>query len=589
MKFVIATNNAGKLREMREILAGLGLETVSQAEAGIDVEVEETGATFIENATLKAEAACKATGLPAIADDSGLVVEALGGAPGVHSKRYGGGGLSEGGLYAYLLQKMNGLEQRSAKFVSSIVCVFPDGRLLSAEGECAGAITGSPRGSGGFGYDPVFQPEGSSRTMAELSPAEKNAISHRGKALRSFKEALRIFNGGKIMRIGILGGTFNPPHTGHIGLAKDAMAGLALDRLIIVPAGIPPHKDIPKNAPSAEMRLHMTRMAFAEVPNTDVSDIEIMASDVCYSVDTVAAISAGNPGASVYLLVGSDMYLTLDTWKDAEILLREAKPAVLSRGDDEARKISEYSHMLKARYGVDTEIVRNTFIDISSSELRAMLPKREGAGYIIDAIYAYIIKNRLYGAKPDWDWLRGKAYEMLKPSRIPHVAGCEKEALELAKKWGVDSDETREAAILHDMTKKLNADEHTKLLDESGYRGDRPGLGDEKLFHSITGALAARERFGVSDEVAEAIKWHTTGKPGMSALEKIIYIADYIEPTRDDEGIEGIDELRALAYSDLDEALALGFRMSIRDMRERGIEPNRTTYDALAYLTGETP
>ena len=194
MKYIIATNNKDKLREMREILSEIGVEAESQSDAGIDVEAEETGATFFDNAKLKAEAVCKTAGRPAIADDSGLVVEALGGAPGIHSKRYGGGGLDSAGLCAYLLQRMENMEQRRAKFVSTIVCAYPDGSIISAQGECSGEITLTPRGHGGFGYDPVFLPENSAKTMAELTPDEKNAISHRGNALREFLSVLRINN-----------------------------------------------------------------------------------------------------------------------------------------------------------------------------------------------------------------------------------------------------------------------------------------------------------------------------------------------------------------------------------------------------------
>jgi len=186
MKFIIATNNTGKLREISDILSPFGIDVISQAEAGIDLDVPETGETFFENALIKAKAICEASGMPAIADDSGLVVEALGGAPGVYSKRYGGGNLDDAGLCAFLLQNMKNMEQRRAKFVCSIVCVFPDGRVLSAEGECRGKIAAEPLGSGGFGYDPVFIPEGAEKTMAQLTPDEKNSLSHRGAAIREF-------------------------------------------------------------------------------------------------------------------------------------------------------------------------------------------------------------------------------------------------------------------------------------------------------------------------------------------------------------------------------------------------------------------
>jgi XTP/dITP diphosphohydrolase len=195
MKFIIATNNTDKLREMREILSGLSINAQSAFEAGLDIEVEETGETFHDNALLKARAICGASGFPAIADDSGLVVDALGGAPGVYSRRFGGGGLDGDGLCSYLLNKMKNMEQRSAKFVSCIVCAFPDGTVLSAEGECCGEITKTLRGEGGFGYDPVFLPAGSEKTMAEMLPDEKNKISHRGAALREFAGVLTGYAG----------------------------------------------------------------------------------------------------------------------------------------------------------------------------------------------------------------------------------------------------------------------------------------------------------------------------------------------------------------------------------------------------------
>lgn len=191
MKFVLASNNKGKLVEMRALLEQMGHEVVTQKEAGFSGEVEETGATFYENALLKARAVMEATRLPAIADDSGLMVEALGGRPGVYSKRYGGEGVSDEERNALLLREMEREEHRSAQFVSSIVCAFPDGHILSAEGVCRGEILRSPRGTGGFGYDPVFLVEGTGKSMAELTLEEKNALSHRGQALRLFEKRLR--------------------------------------------------------------------------------------------------------------------------------------------------------------------------------------------------------------------------------------------------------------------------------------------------------------------------------------------------------------------------------------------------------------
>ena len=190
MRFVLASKNEKKLKEMNEILSRLGVEVCSQADAGVDVDVEETGTTFEENSMLKARAVMEASGLPAIADDSGLCVDALGGAPGVYSARYGGEGLDDVGRYRLLLSNMPKGQARAAKFVSVITCCFPDGTAVSARGECPGTIAFAPMGEGGFGYDPVFFLPKLKKTFAQLTPEEKNAISHRGKALEAFQEKL---------------------------------------------------------------------------------------------------------------------------------------------------------------------------------------------------------------------------------------------------------------------------------------------------------------------------------------------------------------------------------------------------------------
>ena len=191
MRFLVATHNAKKLRELSRILEPLGIEAITDRELGQPLtEVEETGTTFEENAYLKAASACRETGLPVIADDSGLAVDALDGAPGVYSARYAGENATDAERIAKLLRELEGVpaEKRTAQFVSVVCCVFPDGRTLSVRGECPGRIGFAPRGEGGFGYDPVF--EVGDRTYAELSAEEKDAISHRGNALRKLKTAL---------------------------------------------------------------------------------------------------------------------------------------------------------------------------------------------------------------------------------------------------------------------------------------------------------------------------------------------------------------------------------------------------------------
>lgn len=192
-KFVLATHNPGKLKEMSAILSRFGVEVVSPKDLGITVDVEETGTTFAENAMLKAKAICAAAGLPAIADDSGLCVDALNGGPGVYSARYGGEGLDDKGRYMLLLNNLRGQTTRAAHFACAIACAFPNGDELTAEGRCDGTIAFAPMGEGGFGYDPVFFVPEKAKTFGQLTAEEKSAISHRGKALADFVEKLATY------------------------------------------------------------------------------------------------------------------------------------------------------------------------------------------------------------------------------------------------------------------------------------------------------------------------------------------------------------------------------------------------------------
>ena len=187
MKVILASKNQHKLTELSAILSQLGFEIALESEYGLDIDVEETGTTFEENSFLKADAVMKASGLPVLADDSGLMVDALDGAPGVYSARYGHKA-SDKERTAYLLENMKDVpeERRGAKFVCVITCLFPDGRKIVARGECPGVIARAPHGENGFGYDPVFYLPELGMTYAELPSEQTNAISHRARALQDF-------------------------------------------------------------------------------------------------------------------------------------------------------------------------------------------------------------------------------------------------------------------------------------------------------------------------------------------------------------------------------------------------------------------
>ncbi len=192
MQYIVATHNNKKLKELSRILVPLGIEAVTDRDLGLSLtEVEETGSTFEENAYLKAASACKESGLPAIADDSGLCVDALDGAPGLYSARFAGEGASDAEKIAKLLDVMRDVpaEKRTARFVSVICCAYPDGETLYARGECEGVIAFEPKGEGGFGYDPVFLV--GDKSFAEFTAEEKDAVSHRGNSLRAMSEILK--------------------------------------------------------------------------------------------------------------------------------------------------------------------------------------------------------------------------------------------------------------------------------------------------------------------------------------------------------------------------------------------------------------
>ena len=209
MLICAASNNAGKLKELRRILERMGHEVKSLRELGIDLDPEETGTTFAENARIKAEAFCKASGLPTVADDSGLCVDALNGAPGVYSARHCGHHGDDAANNAKLLREMAGVpeEKRTARFVSAVCFLLPDGRELLVEGECPGSVAFTETGSNGFGYDPLFipdrvgLPDGTTventarRSYAELADGEKDAISHRGRAMEKLDAQLPAFLG----------------------------------------------------------------------------------------------------------------------------------------------------------------------------------------------------------------------------------------------------------------------------------------------------------------------------------------------------------------------------------------------------------
>lgn len=385
------------------------------------------------------------------------------------------------------------------------------------------------------------------------------------------------------MRIALYGGSFNPPHLGHQEAAKTAAEELKPDMLLIMPDNIPPHKDMAQGSPDARQRLELCKLAFGDVPGAVVSDMELEREGRSYTADTVSRLRERYPDDELILIVGTDMLESFEKWYRFEYLLQSCTVAALSRAEDDGDLIRGKAACFEQKYKAKIIVLPHVPVEVSSTDIREGLRLRRGRDVLDDKVYSCIIKNGWYEALPELSWLREKAYAYLAPKRVAHVAGCESEAVLLAKRWGEDEEAAATAGILHDVTKKLSYDEQLILCQKYGIICDKAELSAPKLLHAKTGAALARAEFGVSEEIYEAIRWHTTGKKDMTLLEKIIYLADYIEPNRD---FEGLGELRELAYSDIDAAMALGLEMSLEDIRSRGDEPYKDTVEAYEWYAG---
>ncbi len=385
------------------------------------------------------------------------------------------------------------------------------------------------------------------------------------------------------MKRGFLGGTFNPPHLGHVRAAARAAEELGLDALYVIPAGIPPHKELPEGGARGDQRLEMARLAFDGIPGLEVLDWELKRSGKSYTADTVEALRAQDPEGELWMLCGTDMFETLPDWYRGDWLMRTLCVAPYPRKKGEEARIDALAEAYRREYGTEIRRIGVEPLEVSSTELRELLQAGKGAAQLPKEVYRYILKNRLYGVRPEPDALWELVRPWYKESRIPHVQGCRETAVRLAKRWGADVLDAENAAILHDITKKMPVDQQLQYCEKRGIINFSYRPEYEAALHAFSGAAAAALEFGVSPEVENAVRWHTTGRADMSLLEKIIWLADYIEPNRVTPGVE---EVRSLAERDLDEALRRALENSLHHLEENAWAPHPATREALAFLSG---
>lgn len=390
------------------------------------------------------------------------------------------------------------------------------------------------------------------------------------------------------MKIGIYGGSFNPPHLGHMAAAKAAVEALGLDRLLIVPACDPPHKTLPEGSPSPRQRLEMASIMADRIPGAECWETEIVRPGASYTVDTLEEAARRFPEDELWLLVGSDMFLSLPAWRAPERIMELAGICAFDRDtQDSGAEFAAQRSVLEQTYHARVAVISNPkVVEISSTEIRQALACAAGREYLDESVYGYILREKLYGTSADLtrltiEDLRCVSYSMVKAKRLPHIRGTEETAVKLARRWGADPEKLRRAAILHDCTKYADREEHLAICARYGIELDELERSAVKLLHAKSGAALAKYIFGQDDEVFTAILYHTTGRGNMTLAEKILYLADYIEPCRD---FPEVEEMRRLAETDLDGAILLGVRLSIQEMLERNRVVHRNTLEAEASL-----
>lgn len=389
------------------------------------------------------------------------------------------------------------------------------------------------------------------------------------------------------MKIGVYGGTFDPPHLGHMEAARAAISILEFDQLLFLPAKEPPHKDLAPQSAAPEARLDMVRlMADGLGDKVRVCEMELQREGKSYTADSLRRLKETFPEDELWLLMGTDMFLTLQDWKEPEVITSLAGIAAFARTEEGCGEMMQIQgEFLQKTFGARVCIVQLPAIrEVSSTEIRG--------GKNWDALYppvlGYILMHHLYGTERDLTHLtdselRACSLSMVKAKRIRHILGTEEEAVRLARRWGADETQARRAGILHDCTKYWSMEQYLDCCKTYGVELDEVERTAEKLLHSKTGACVAKYVFGEPQAVYDAIFYHTTGRENMSLLEKILYIADYMEPNRE---FEGVEELRRLAYEDLDAAVLKGCEMSIADMEARGYIVHENTKRARDWLKG---
>ena len=374
----------------------------------------------------------------------------------------------------------------------------------------------------------------------------------------------------------LYGGTFDPPHNGHINNLRAALELVQPDRVIVMPAGIPPHKAA--SATPGEVRLAMCDCFKALSPLVEVSDWELRQGGRSFTVHTLEMLRRRFPDAALYLSVGSDMLLTFQLWCRWQDILQMATVVVESRrpGDDAA--LAGAARVLES-YGGRVLFARAESYPCASSDLRTgKIPRVRWGQYLPPSVLQVIETRGLYRqTEPPHQGGTGtmtceEAKELVKPrlshKRWTHTKNVKRMAVQLAQRWGENPEKAALAALLHDSAKELPREALLQIFADNAIIAENAPARPAAIWHGIAAAILAEKQWGVTDpEILSAIRCHTTGKPGMSLLDKILYLADM---TSDERDWPGVEELRRLEMEDLDKALLVALKQSIDFVKEKG-------------------
>ena len=368
---------------------------------------------------------------------------------------------------------------------------------------------------------------------------------------------------GKRKKIGIMGGTFDPVHNAHLSLAGQAYRQFSLDAVWMLPNGNPPHKSGIRQA-DVKHRIRMIQLAIADTPYLKFCNLETSRREYHYTFETLQHLKNAYPGAVFYFIMGADSLFEFDEWREPEAISRDCVILAAVRDGRRREQLQKRVAELGARYGADIRLLDTPNMDIASSEIRRRIAAGEDvSGMLPPDVAEYIRKNGLYtggrGKMRRADALsirdlRNELEKEMDESRFEHTTGVMYICAALAMRYGYDLERAMLAGLMHDCAKCMPNAKKLKTAEKNHLEITDLERRNPFMLHAKLGAFIARKKYDIEDqEVLDAIRWHTTGRPGMSLLEKIVYVADYIEPKRDKA--PNLAQIRQIAFEDLNLAL----------------------------------